>query len=177
MVGPTLFRRMLGQAMDQLPAAVRAVHDTQGRIEVTGTAEVDAKPGLLPWLICAALGLPAAGSGVPVRIVFEMGPEGDYWERHIGTRRYASHFVAGPRAGVVIERMGAFASHFVLTATADRLYLTLDRCAFLGLPLPSWLAPRCSAEEAEIDGALLFDVPIDLPLLGRIIRYRGIVRP
>lgn len=176
MVGPTLFRRMLGPAMDTLPPAVRAVHDTLGRIEMVGTAEVEAKPGLIPWLICAVLGLPAAGSGVPVRIIFEMGQDGDYWERHIGARRYASRLLAGPRQGVVIERMGAFTSHFALNATPDRLSLTLERCAFLGFPLPAWLAPRCPAEEGERDGAFLFDVPIDVPFLGRIVRYRGILR-
>lgn len=177
MSAPTLFRLALGPAMDRLPPAVRAVHDRAGRSVLTGRASVAVKPGWLPWLICAALGLPAAGTEVPVRIVFESQPDEDRWDRRFGSRRYVSRYTAGPQPGRVVERMGIVTGHFALTAHPDRLCLTLVRCVVLGVPVPSWLSPRCQAEETEADGAFVFDVPIDMPWLGRIIRYRGVMVP
>ena len=47
----------------------------------------------------------------------------------------------------------------------------------LGLPLPLALAPRSPAREWEEDGKFHFDVPIDVPLLGRVIHYRGWLVP
>ena len=47
----------------------------------------------------------------------------------------------------------------------------------LGVQLPLLLAPRSAATEWEEDGAFRFDVPIALPLVGRIVHYRGWLRP
>jgi len=46
-----------------------------------------------------------------------------------------------------------------------------------GLPLPSSLRPQVAARESVADGTFQFDVEIGAPLIGRIIRYRGWLRP
>lgn len=45
------------------------------------------------------------------------------------------------------------------------------------IPLPLMLAPKSRAREWEADGRFWFDVPIALPLLGRIVHYRGWLIP
>jgi hypothetical protein len=42
------------------------------------------------------------------------------------------------------------------------------------LPLPSFLAPRSTAtESADAEGRFHFDVPIALPIIGRLTHYAG----
>ena len=45
------------------------------------------------------------------------------------------------------------------------------RCC--GLPLPRALWPTIEATETEEEGRFCFDVQIGLPLVGRLVRYRG----
>lgn len=171
----SLFRRLLGPAMDLLPDAVRHVHDGHGRLELSGMAQIDMMPGPLPRLICLLMGLPKPGRAVPVTVIFDRMPTTEHWQRRFGNRRYASSLTAGTGAetGLLIERMGMITNVFRIEATADALYLTVVRCRFLGVPMPGWLAPRCAVTEQAEDGDFTFDIPIDLPWLGRLIHYRG----
>ncbi|MFV3131597.1 DUF4166 domain-containing protein [Niveispirillum sp. KHB5.9] len=170
-----LFRRLLGPAIDQLPDAVRRTHDRTGRLELSGLAQIDTRPGPIPWLLCALLGLPAPGRDVPVTIIFEATADGERWERRFAGRRYASILTEGKGrdAGLLVERMGLVTNLFQVTATPDALHLTLVGCRSLGVPMPRWLAPRCPAVERQEEDAFSFDIPIDLPWLGRLIHYRG----
>lgn len=174
----SLFRHLLGPALDGLPDALRRAHDGQGRLELSGLAQIEVRPGPLPWLICALLGLPAPGRGVPVTIIFDRAPDHEHWQRRFAGRRYSSHMTAGNGrdAGLLVERMGLITNVFKVAVTGESLHLTMVRCRWLGLPLPGWLAPRCAAVEREQDGAFTFDIPIDLPWLGRLIHYRGSIR-
>ena len=45
------------------------------------------------------------------------------------------------------------------------------------IPLPLRLAPRSVACEWADDGRFRFDVPIALPLIGRLVHYRGWLSP
>lgn len=49
--------------------------------------------------------------------------------------------------------------------------------SFLGLPMPRLLLPKGTSFETERDGDFAFDVEIALPLIGRIVAYRGILQP
>ena len=46
-----------------------------------------------------------------------------------------------------------------------------------GVPLPLAFAPTSRAREWEADGRFHFDVPTALPLIGRIVHYRGWLAP
>jgi hypothetical protein len=175
----TLFRALLGDTFDRLPPAVRAVHGGTGPLVMIGTADVVQHPSLLARLICAAMRLPAPGRDVPVTLVFVRGDLEDRWSRNFAGRRYASRLFAGERRGqrLLIERMGPITSLFRLIACHDALRLQLVGSRILGVPLPRWIAPRCHAEERDEDGCFTFDIPIDLPWLGRLIRYRGRLTP
>ncbi|MDG5496037.1 DUF4166 domain-containing protein [Niveispirillum sp. BGYR6] len=134
--------------------------------------------GLLPRLICTLMGLPKPGRDVPVTVVFDRTPLAEHWQRRFGDRRYASSLRAGTgvETGLLIEHMGMITNVFRIEATIDTLYLTVVRCRFLDVPMPGWLAPRCAIAERQEDGEFTFDVPIELPWLGRLIHYRGRIR-
>ncbi|MBP7335207.1 DUF4166 domain-containing protein [Niveispirillum sp.] len=176
--GTPLFRYLLGPAIDLLPDAVRHVHDGHGCLELSGLAQIDMMPGLLPRLICTLMGLPEPGREVPVTVIFDRTPMWEHWRRRFGNRRYASSLMpgSGRDTGLLVERMGIITNIFRIDATPDALHLTLVRCRFLGLPMPEWLAPRCAAVERAADQDFTFDIPIDLPWLGRLIHYRGRMR-
>lgn len=77
------------------------------------------------------------------------------------------------RAGLLVERQGIITSIFQLTGQVDRLEFRLSGFALFGVPLPRWLAPSCIATEAGRGGSFTFDITVDLPLIGRLIHYRG----
>lgn len=107
--------------MDLLPDAVRHVHDGHGRLELSGMAQIDMMPGLLPRLICTLMGLPKPGQDVPVTVIFDRTPTAEHWLRRFGNRHYASSLTAGTGAetGLLIERMGMITNVFRIEATAD----------------------------------------------------------
>ena len=45
-----------------------------------------------------------------------------------------------------------------------------------GMPLPVWLFPRAHAYKRIENGQYLFDVDFSVPLLGRILRYHGLLQ-
>lgn len=104
--------------MDLLPDAIRHVHDGQGRLELSGLAQIDTMPGLLPGLICTLMGLPRPGRNVPVTVIIDSTPRNEHWHRRFGNQRYASRLTAGTGAtdGLLIERLGMITNIFRVEA-------------------------------------------------------------
>ena len=74
----------------------------------------------------------------------------------------------------VVEQFGPFAFDLELPLADDgRLSQVIRGARFLGVPLPRFLWPYCVSSEFEQDGRYHFDVMIGLPLVGRLVRYRG----
>jgi hypothetical protein len=74
----------------------------------------------------------------------------------------------------VRESFGPF--HFDMAVAADVEGVTMRVVGWrLGLlPLPAALTPRSTARETQdADGRFRFDVPVDVPLLGRATHYSG----
>lgn len=171
MVTVPLFRRLLGPAIDTLPPSLRAAHDGGEHQRWSGFAEVEASRNPLARLLCRMMRLPAPGSDVPVTVTFERCGEGERWVRNFAGRRYASTLSA--RGGLMVEAMGPATNIFRVWVEDGSLRLDLVGFRFLGIALPSALRPHCLAREREQDGRYVFDVPIGLWPLGRIIRYTG----
>jgi hypothetical protein len=51
----------------------------------------------------------------------------------------------------------------------------LERVALLGIPAPRVLAPGLEAWEGEHDGRYDFAVEVRLPIIGRLVRYEGLL--
>ena len=171
MVTQPLFRRLLGDTIDDLPPVLREAHDSRADQRWRGVAQVERHPNPLARLLCRLMRLPAAGTAIPVTVRFERRGTVEHWHRDFAGRRYRSTLFA--RDGLMIERMGLATNVFRASVKDGALRLDLIGFRFLGVPLPSALRPHCHAREHEDDGYYVFDVPVDLWPLGRIIRYTG----
>jgi hypothetical protein len=95
------------------------------------------------------------------------------WQRDFGVRRFYSR-LAPLRRGAVSEHFGPFGFDLALEAASDGLRLRVVGWRLGRLALPLFLAPRSDAvESVDAQGRFCFDVPIALPLIGRLVRYQG----
>ena len=101
-----LYRRLLGEAWDSLPAPIRAMHD--GVLRASGRAEIERGRGLLGRLVGALIGLPAEGRDVPVTVTFSPVAGGEDWRRDFGGRTFHSVQTqgSGRNEWLVLERFG-----------------------------------------------------------------------
>ncbi|WP_083672194.1 DUF4166 domain-containing protein [Sphingomonas montana] len=171
MVTPSLFRRLLGPAIDAMAPALRAVHDSDADQILSGFATIEASRDPVARLLCRVMRLPAPGSDVPVTVRFARRGGIEHWHRTFGDRHYNSTLHA--RRGLLVERMGPATNVFHISVVAGALHLDLIGFRFLGIPLPRHMRPACNAVERDRDGAFTFDIPVGLPGLGRVIHYCG----
>lgn len=177
--GLPLYRRLLGDAWDRLPATVRALHDGEGETRAAGRAIVDRGQGPLARAVAAVVGFPEAGRDVPVTVRFERRDGAETWHRTFGAKHFLSRQSEGRGRSerLVIERFGPFAFGLALVVEDARLSLVVRRWSLLGVPLPLGAAPVSRSFEAEVEGRFTFHVEIAHPWIGLIVRYRGWLEP
>ena len=171
---PPLYRRVLGAAFDRLPPLVAAMHDICADDGAEGEGHVTRGRGPLAALAGAIMGFPPAGNH-GLHVAFAVDDQGERWTRRFGRHAFSSHMTA--RAGLLVERFGPLRFGFALTADADGLVMGLRRWSVAGLKLPLALAPRLSGREWQEEDRFRFEVDAALPLVGRVVRYEGWLRP
>jgi Domain of unknown function (DUF4166)/Saccharopine dehydrogenase NADP binding domain len=168
-----LYQKIMGQSFDSLPPPVRTMHDICGSGTAYGHAEVDRGSSLLARLVCTIMRFPPAGRHqLTVYFTEENGVE--QWTRAFGGHNFSSEL--SEAKGQLIERFGPMRFHFDLPATDQGLTMVMRKWSIFSVPMPLWLAPRSVAREWAEGADFCLDVPIDLPLIGRIIHYRGWLR-
>lgn len=174
-----LYRRLLGDAYDALPAPLRAMHDLGDRMSAEGTATVTRGGSLLARLAAALVGFPRAGENVPVRVDFTREDGRERWTRTFAGRSFHStqEQGSGRSEWLVCERFGPLCIGMALVLDDGRLRLIVRRCSVFGVPFPLWLAPRGNAHEHAADGRFHFHVEISHLFTGLIVGYRGWLRP
>lgn len=172
---PSPFEQLLGPEFAVLPEPVRRLHSFAADAATEGRAEIVARRGLLPWLICKLSGLPAPGCDVPVTVAFHVDGGGEFWRREFAGRRYQSSFSvgAGRRAGLLCEQFFPFVFFHRLTPSAAGLRWDLVGWQLLVLPLPRWLMPPTVCFESGERDNFTFDIDVKFPILGQLIHYRG----
>lgn len=170
-----LFATALGPAFDLLPPATRRVHSPAPEIVLEGAADIDGAESGIGRLLAWLLSLPAAGRGVPVKVVIAVEGRRETWRRSFAGRQMRSVMSrADPWSRTIEERFGAVSVVLRVEASRDGLELIPVGAKLLGLTLPAVLLPRATASEAAgKDGSHRFDVEIGLPLIGRLVHYRG----
>lgn len=178
--GGSLYERVLGEAFDMLPPRLRALHRPGAGSRWAGRAELERGRGPLPALVSWLFGFPPAGADLPVEVTFRVDAQGrETWERRFAGRAMRSTHEAGAgrEAHLVVERFGPFAVGLALVRDGGRLLLLPRQARLWGVPLPRRLLPRGQGMEEERDGRFRFEVEIALPLIGRVVRYRGWLEP
>ncbi|PNP96210.1 SDR family oxidoreductase [Sphingobium sp. SA916] len=171
---PPLYDRIMGDRFGQLPPEVRAIHDVFRDGGAAGEATVTGASNPAAALIARIVGFPKAGTH-RLHVHFHEADGRESWTRNFGGRRFQSHL--SQRGRWLVERFGPFRFAFDLPGDAQGLTMIMRRWWIGPLPLPTWLAPRSSAREWAEGGRFHFDVPIALPLIGRLVHYRGWLEP
>lgn len=169
-LAPSLYARIMGDGFERLPPAVRRIHGVLRDDGTTGEAEVTGAANALGALIARIMRFPAAGRH-PLHVTFRECDGTERWVRSFGTSTFASSLSA--EDGDLVERFGPLRFRFALPSDHRGLAMHIKGWSLWRIPLPLALAPRSSAREWEEDGRFCFDVPIALPLIGRIVHYRG----
>lgn len=177
--GAPPYRQLLESALDDLPAPVRAIHDTTRPRRWTGRARVRRGSGLIAGIISGFMGFPAATEDVEVSV--EMSPErgGERWTRRFGGKQFSSFQWPGTGRNdcLMMERFGIVTVALALVVEDGRLHLVPRRWSCLGVPLPAVLLPRGNSFEMVRDDRFCFDVEIAAPLIGLIVAYDGVLEP
>lgn len=175
----TIYRAILGSAFDALPARVRELHAVSGPQRWTGSATVRRGRGPVARLLCARLGFPDAAQDVPATVTFAPIPGGERWTRTIGGKTFASLQSAGTGRDryLLIERFGLAVFAVALVRDGQRLLFIPRRWSIWKVPMPRYLLPTGACFETETDGAFVFDITIQAPLVGLIVAYRGTLQP
>lgn len=166
----SLYARVMGTRFAQLPHAVRAMHEVLRDGGASGFAEVTGPTNFLTAAIASVIGFPRAGTH-ELHVAFEERDGTETWTRTFGSKSFHSRL--SQKGDLLVERFGAFRFGFDLSSDEDGLTMVMRRWWIGPFRLPLALAPRSLAREWEENGRFHFDVPIALPILGRVVHYRG----
>lgn len=174
----SVYRRALGSKWAVLPESVRNLHDFIGDGGYAGTATVQRGAFPLARLLGGIMRFPPSGE-YPVHVEFEDHGGKEIWIRDFGGHCFSSELGQWGAAdgGGVIERFGPMRFCFDLSVDATGLRMVLRRWSILGIPMPLWLGPRISASETAEGEDFIFDVDVAMPLVGRVVHYRGRLKP
>jgi hypothetical protein len=171
-----LYRRLLGNRFDVLPAAVRTVHGGRGPAVFSGRASARAGRSLPARMMRQLLGLPRSGRH-DVTVTLVPDARGETWTRQFGRARFASRLVETQRMAVFEERFGPLRFAFGLRPDARGVVWQMVGWSVLGLPLPGALAPRMRARAEDVCGGYRFRVAVSHPWIGLLFAYRGVLVP
>ena len=166
-----LWRRIMGDEFDHLPTTVRQMFDHNGHRYARGSSDVVCGDSLLARLCVALSGFPKPGFDIPTSILFQADGSADIWHRSFGPRRFSS--VHLERDGLLLERFGALTFVFRLSGDAGGVTFTMIETQLFGLALPRVLSPRISATQTETNGRFRFEIMVDLPVIGSMVRMTG----
>jgi hypothetical protein len=145
----------------------------EGRvIQASGQADVAGAPHLPARLLRRLLTLPEPGPAQPITVIIERHPTHERWSRQFHRGRMCSTLRAG-NDGLLHERLGPATLRFALRRDGDAIDWRLQGVRLFGLPLPRALCGRVLSRSGVCDGRYAFDIDVRLPLLGRLVAYRG----
>ena len=166
-----LFRSVIGASFDGLPAPIRAIHDGSPLRRCEGASRVERGGRWLSRLFGAVTSLPAATDEVPLSVTIRADGDGETWERDFGGHMMRSRLRL--RDGLLEESLGPASFRFRLVAEGGAIDWRLTRVRCLGIALPlSWFGPLTARESLE-RGRYRFDVRVELPMTGLLVRYDG----
>lgn len=167
---PTLYRTLLGERCDRLPASVRRMHDRAGLQRYRGEASVVRGRSWLSRLCAWAARLPPQTQGA-IEVEIDADAHGERWVRRFDGHAMPSRLWA--QQGLLCERLGLLRFAFVLEADESAVLWRVHGVHALGIALPQRWFDGVTAMESESEGRYRFDVRAELPLAGLLVQYWG----
>ncbi|WP_426662086.1 DUF4166 domain-containing protein [Rhodanobacter aciditrophus] len=168
-----LFRTLFAPSdWSRLAPEVQRMH-AEGRIvQASGEADVEGETHWLARLLRRLLTLPGPGAGQAIAVTIERHPTHECWSRRFLRGSMHSTLHAG-NDGQLHERLGPATLRFALQRDGDAIDWQLLGVRLLGLPLPRALSGTVLSRSGMRDGRYVFDIDARLPLVGRLVAYRG----
>jgi hypothetical protein len=167
----SLFRTLLGPSFDQLPPVMRQIHDGRPSRWLSGTCAIQRGSNWFAQLAAVIAGMPRAAEDAKVRVQIEADVAGEHWSRYFDGQPVCSRLLA--RNGLLVENLGPLTVAFRLDATSTQIRWTPEGGRVFGIPLPAGFFRGVTATETSLAGRYSFEVSASLPLIGRVIHYRG----
>lgn len=169
-----LFPTLLGpEAWQALPVPVQRMHGSVVRIVAEGEADIEGASHLMARLLRRLLGLPEPAPCQALRVVITPDGMQETWARHFVSRRMQSVLSRREGSPLLYERLGPATLGFALRRDGDAIDWSLHRVWAFGLPLPRALFGNILSRSGCVDGRYAFTVDTHLPLIGRLVAYRG----
>jgi hypothetical protein len=168
----SLFANILGTSFNRLPKSIQRVHDHDSCIVLKGQCTIERGKGIAVAIIARAAALPPSGVNVPLTVTITR----DQRQREIWERNFSGHIMRSrlwQQSDLLAERLGLMTLLFALSEQGGAIIWTVRGARLLGIPLPTAWFAQSTASESEVNGRYCFDVQASLPMIGRLIHYRG----
>jgi hypothetical protein len=175
MASPSLYRRILGERFDALPEVLRRFHDAPGGGQARGTFRVERGAGRVRNALASLLGMPEAGTDVPIRLQVIVEGERERWVRHFHQRRLET--VQWMRGDLLMEAFGSTTFSSALVIAGSCLRYEFRRAWVAGIPLPRGMAPFVDGNVDAGEGGWRVSVRIGAPFFGELVHYEGWIEP
>jgi hypothetical protein len=171
-----LYKRILGEAWDALPAPLAKLHSVGSEERKTeGVARVETGRHPFARLLAALYGFPRTGEHVPVKVSFKRRDGGELWHRDFGGRKFSTFQSEGRGYAdkLLVESFGPVTFWMALVLKQGELHSVTRRWSIFGIPLPLVLAPKASVYESADGDDFCFQVEVKHWLMGLIVQYQG----
>ncbi len=169
-----LFPSLLGDAAwRDLPGPVQHMHGDAPRVVARGEADVEGDNNVIVRMLRRVLGLPSPGMQQALEICIEREGSREIWTRRFARGHMRSVLDRDMESADLLERLGPVTLRFQLHHDANGIDWDLKRVSACGLPMPrAWFGQVLSRSSAH-DGRYAFAIDTRLPLVGRLVAYRG----
>jgi hypothetical protein len=177
---PSLMKRLLGHAWEELPATIQQAHDVHRVLVLEGRADAISSPNPVARLFAWLFRFPRNSENMPLRVEMRSEDDGsETWTRFYPDVTMRSNLRnVDPASRQLDEVFGPVAIRLQWEVTEQGLALSAIGAKLFGIPLPGFLRPRSKAcESVGRDGRFHFDVDIAMPMIGAIVSYSGYLQP
>ncbi len=145
---PSLYRRGLGAAYEQMSEAGQRLHDGV-EPRWSGRCSVDGPTNQVGRVLAALFALPPATQDAPIEVDFAVQGGRETWTRRVGGRTMRSQQYIGLRRpkGWIVEQFGPLAFDLRVPVKGGRLELVMAGMRLAGVPLPRFCWPAIKAVE------------------------------
>ena len=169
-----LYSRVMGGEFARLPEVTKRLHRGRPAVIANGEAVVVGAANGLGGLIARLFGMPRDNPRAQVKVIIEARDGREHWTRFFDGQPMRSVMSQGAKQAIIEERFGPFTCAMRLVGSEDGLDMVRIGGRLGRMRMPAFLLPRIkAAERVDPDGRHTFEVEVGLPLIGRLVAYRG----
>ncbi|MBI1213520.1 MAG: DUF4166 domain-containing protein [Alphaproteobacteria bacterium] len=172
-VDAPVLAQAMGVGFDTVPSLVRHIHSPAPKVRLDGRVDIDGNETWLGGWIAWLAGFPPSAKNLPATVTIERTGQEEIWTRRFGDTAFASRMSAAVYGGLT-ETFGLISMLLEPLPTQRGFTLAVKGWRLGLIPLPAFLMPSTRANAGMDDeGRYTFDVWIGMPLIGRLVHYRG----